>query len=243
MPVLDDLSPSRRATLERRRGPQAADAGQRLQDFIEECAQRACRILDWHPLLRDASALLGDDGRYHLAVAGRAWCAGRRFPATPVGAQCHRLEVRLPASRTLGTPEQRTARPPVFVARWIVHLSPDGREPATVPPGMRCPIGLLDWPTFIDQATTLGRVRAVLVETLGSVCHACGRHFATCVDHDHETGMVRGLLCRHCNTRIDDCCHPRGCPWADYLNNPPAAALGLRYPHHNKTLARRRARR
>ena len=40
------------------------------------------------------------------------------------------------------------------------------------------------------------------------VCAICGQ-FEThrrgqrlCVDHDHETGKTRGLLCHHCNTGI-----------------------------------------
>ena len=42
----------------------------------------------------------------------------------------------------------------------------------------------------------------------GGVCASCGR-FEThrrgqrlCVDHNHETGEVRGLLCHHCNTAL-----------------------------------------
>ena len=42
----------------------------------------------------------------------------------------------------------------------------------------------------------------------GGVCAICGK-FEThrrgqrlCVDHDHETGQVRGLLCHHCNTAL-----------------------------------------
>lgn len=45
-----------------------------------------------------------------------------------------------------------------------------------------------------------------LVEAQGGKCGICrdmldmGRH--TCIDHNHETGAVRGLLCRKCNSGI-----------------------------------------
>ncbi|MFM9452510.1 hypothetical protein [Streptomyces europaeiscabiei] len=38
------------------------------------------------------------------------------------------------------------------------------------------------------------------------------------------------LLCQPCNSSIDGCPHLSGCPWADYLDNPPAAHLQLLHP-------------
>ncbi len=41
-------------------------------------------------------------------------------------------------------------------------------------------------------------------------CALCGEHFrdtdAICIDHDHETGEIRGILHRNCNTGIGMFC-------------------------------------
>lgn len=33
-------------------------------------------------------------------------------------------------------------------------------------------------------------------------CEACGSTVKLCVDHDHETGAVRGILCGACNMAL-----------------------------------------
>lgn len=41
-----------------------------------------------------------------------------------------------------------------------------------------------------------------LLEKCGGKCEICREEDATCIDHDHDTGEVRGLLCNNCNTGI-----------------------------------------
>jgi hypothetical protein len=55
-------------------------------------------------------------------------------------------------------------------------------------------------------------------------CAICTRERIPVVDHDHETGLVRGLLCTRCNN--DEGKHDF--PWiVAYRANPPALSLGL----------------
>lgn len=42
-----------------------------------------------------------------------------------------------------------------------------------------------------------------MVEAVDGKCEICGHaDEALCVDHDHETGRIRGVLCRSCNRAI-----------------------------------------
>lgn len=45
----------------------------------------------------------------------------------------------------------------------------------------------------------------ILYETSNGLCAICGEYQELgklCVDHDHSTGKVRGLLCNNCNSGI-----------------------------------------
>lgn len=60
-------------------------------------------------------------------------------------------------------------------------------------------------------------------------CQCCGHVFEKLVvDHDHETGLVRGAICQHCNRGLgsfyDDPARLRAA--IKYLQSPPLAELG-----------------
>lgn len=107
----------------------------------------------------------------------------------------------------------------------------------SVAPADRCRWARGDWPPCLlpwGYARSDGKKRVPLllqlVHEFGGMCVLCHRSWATSIDHDHLTGMVRGLLCTWCNTWVDGCPHPRDCAYAEYLNEPPARQLGLVYP-------------
>ncbi len=44
--------------------------------------------------------------------------------------------------------------------------------------------------------------RASMSKKQGGGCAICGSHSRLCVDHNHETGKIRGLLCTPCNVML-----------------------------------------
>lgn len=67
-------------------------------------------------------------------------------------------------------------------------------------------------------------VRYVL-ETWQPGCGVCGRQMRSCLDHDHETWLVRGFLCRSCNFFESRVGHHR--IFAMYRAANPASMLGI----------------
>lgn len=55
-------------------------------------------------------------------------------------------------------------------------------------------------------------------------CATCGARGGLVIDHDHDTGLIRGLLCRSCNI-VEG--HSDGPLWQAYRRQNPATMLGL----------------
>lgn len=72
----------------------------------------------------------------------------------------------------------------------------------------------------------------ILTAEFGDECMCCGVNIGALIDHDHFTGVVRGLVCHWCNNWVDWCLHgvDSGCHRAQYVEFPPAYHLGLAYP-------------
>lgn len=175
--------------------------------IISRCKHRPARF--------DAAALdgarLGNDGLYHLAAGDSPICNDGR------SMRQHRKSDRASTMR--------------------ISLEGAVREPASIPTGERCPESAQYWPTFLSAKNDpVSRARRVLTDQYGSACMICGA-YAVFIDHNHETELVRGHLCRWCNSRIDFCVHLKGCRYAEYLNNPPAAHLELPYPNRKERRA------
>ena len=76
-----------------------------------------------------------------------------------------------------------------------------------------------------------------LLNACGHRCPLCRRSFVhrtrpACVDHDHRSGLVRGLICGPCNEAIG--MHHDNGGWfarvGSYLDSPPAAGvIGAHY--------------
>lgn len=218
-----------------------------------ERSRAACRVDqggDDRDLRDNAVAVLGDDGRFHRAIDAHAVCGSwwgeiRDQPSedgsyvTLHEQRCHwwtdgaRYRVHPPSSVASSDSPATDLRDGRSSGRfrWAVRLLDTDLPLEAVRPRERCPLDApLQWPTWSNPRSQVGKIRHTLVTELGVMCHACGRRRGRVVDHDHFNGRVRGLLCLHCNAHVDDCPHLDNCPWADYLNEPLAAHLKLDYP-------------
>ncbi|NUP15412.1 MAG: hypothetical protein HOZ81_04775 [Streptomyces sp.] len=65
---------------------------------------------------------------------------------------------------------------------------------------------------------------AAIEEWQAGRCGICAAKGSLVTDHDHSTGLVRGLLCQRCNTA--EAFRAAG-PYRRYRERPPAAILGV----------------
>jgi hypothetical protein len=90
---------------------------------------------------------------------------------------------------------------------------------------------------YVGSRSPIARIRQRLIELSGPLCFTCRERFGECVDHDHDhdSNLVRGLLCICCNNNVDKCLHLNNCAYADYLAAPPAIGLVISYPNRGRT--------
>jgi len=248
---IDDLPRPRQEWLRWRHGLDPRRPGVALSP--NDCEREIAHLLSWraqrrctdgHPIL-DGFLLIataGDDGRWHLRNE-KSWLCNPllRSPdkVEPTLDGPHTHSDQYPTNPHVRwsftyTPEEgnseaaRDWHESWTEYRWSVMPTGVEADPGTIKPRHRCPA--YDWPPFTASKTAVGRLRSKLIAEFGPTCQGCAARPATYVDHDHRTWLLRGLLCHICNTAIDDCPHLSGCPWGEYLDNPPALRLGLRYP-------------
>lgn len=134
------------------------------------------------------------------------------------------------ARRLADLPEHRREDAAVYLARRVRLTLEEAATRSVCPSPSRKPRPPATAPGTSAGSQPLADVRRELVEWLGADCTICRVNEGSAVDHDNRTGLVRGFLCRDCNLFLERCLHVDGCPFADYLNDPPAAPLGLVYP-------------
>jgi Recombination endonuclease VII len=120
---------------------------------------------------------------------------------------------------------------------WEAFFHPGAREAsifrhsrpnASMQPAVQV-AACLTWPVHAADRPGSALSHADLLATLwtwqAGRCAICSIP-ATDLDHDHDSGLVRGWLCGLCNKRGQHASHYAGA-WADYERHNPAALLGI----------------
>lgn len=174
-----------------------------------------------------SEANLGSDSRYHpIDAEGGAICAGTHEQLCPWARDEN-------GHYTVHGVDERGE----YTVRWEVIFDSNDPVPATqVKPAQRCPIPPVTvWPLYAGGSGQLPRLRAALLEAgFGPECMICGSPDGRTLDHDHDTGLIRGILCRWCNGQVDLCPHLSGCRMQEYLDRPPLTHLRLLHPQGHR---------
>lgn len=90
------------------------------------------------------------------------------------------------------------------LAKWAKE-HPENKKAAFSRWRKRFPEKERDYMLRRNYGITLKQFNKV-IESQGGACAICGQRFSTsivpCQDHDHGTGLHRGILCRLCNTLL-----------------------------------------
>lgn len=107
---------------------------------------------------------------------------------------------------------------------WPVPDNPTPRDPATAFAPGEVPERTLE---MLRNSLTDPEVAglAVIEGWQAGRCGICSRERSLVTDHDHSTGLVRGLLCHGCNTAEG---FRTAGPYRRYRERPPAAILGVK---------------
>ena len=106
-------------------------------------------------------------------------------------------------------------------SRAWVKANPEKQKQITRRSNAKRRAYILDWHLRKNYGITMAQ-REALEKAQGGKCAICKRGFQTtpCVDHCHDTGKVRGLLCYRCNVWMGAVDHPGWLEAAEIYKNP-----------------------
>ncbi|OOC04763.1 hypothetical protein B0293_20100 [Amycolatopsis azurea DSM 43854] len=85
---------------------------------------------------------------------------------------------------------------------------------------------------FVEHDETSAAGQRLLRRWQDERCAICGERGKLYLDHDHDSGLVRGLLCHSCNTRENG-----SLIWENYRERPPSRILRLEFRYFDPNLA------